>query len=175
MDDKYIVSDDKYIISHDKYIIPYNSENTILMYLLTLIPEISICKNILKCKKDLENIDIMKYYMDRWENIAGEHYYMHDNHIDKFSYILDITNYVVKVDMLPHFYNLTGISYQVVELVHELIKLKNEYKLHDIRYNSDSYITMLKQDDRLYSLLAKKIMDAMKNSEIIQLFYTKPI
>ena len=158
---------DKYIISSDKYIVPYNSENTILMYLLTFIPEISICKNILKHKKDLENIDIMEYHMERWENIAGEHYHMHDNHIDKFSYILDITNYIVKVDMSPKFFNLTGISYQVVELVHELIKLKNEYRLHDIRYNSDSYITMLKQDDRLYSFLSKKIMDAMKNPEIL--------
>jgi len=154
---------DKYIISSDKYIVPYNSENTILMYLLTFIPEISICKNILKHKKDLENINIMEYHMERWENIAGEHYHMHDNHIDKFSYILDITNYIVKVDMSPKFFNLTGISYQVVELVHELIILKHDYTLHDIRYNSDSYITMLKHDDKLFSFLAKKIMDAMKN------------
>lgn len=148
----------------DIYIIPYNSDNTILMYLLTFIPEISICKNILKYKKKLENNDTMKYYMDRWENIAGEHLFMHNNHNNKFSYIFDETNYVVKVDMLPHFYNLTGISYQVVELIHELIKLKNEYRLHDIRYNSDSYITMLKHDDKLYSFLANKIMDAMKKS-----------
>ena len=146
----------------DTYIVPYNSDNTILMYLLNFIPEISICKSILKHKKDLENIDIMEYHMERWENIAGEHYHMHDNHTDKFSYIFDERNYVVKVDMLPYFFDRTGISYQVVELIHELIKLKNEYKLHDIRYNSNSYITMLKQDDQLYSFLAKKIMDNMK-------------
>lgn len=146
----------------DTYIVPYNSDNTILMYLLNFIPEISICKSILKHKKDLENIDIMEYHMERWENIAGEHYHMHDNHTDKFSYIFDERNYVVKVDMLPYFYDRTGISYQVVELIHELIKLKNEYKLHDIRYNSNSYITMLKQDDQLHSFLAKKIMDNMK-------------
>ena len=146
----------------DTYIVPYNSDNTILMYLLNFIPEISICKSILKHKKDLENIDIMEYHMERWENIAGEHYHMHDNHTDKFSYIFDERNYVVKVDMLPYFFDRTGISYQVVELIHELIKLKNEYKLHDIRYNSNSYITMLKQDDQLHSFLAKKIMDNMK-------------
>lgn len=35
----------------DIYIVPYNSDNTILMYLSTIIPEISICKNILKYKK----------------------------------------------------------------------------------------------------------------------------
>ena len=35
----------------DKYIVPYNTDNTILMYLLNFIPEISICKNILKYKK----------------------------------------------------------------------------------------------------------------------------
>ena len=159
----------------DTYIVPYNSDNTILMYLLNFIPEISICKNILKHKKYLENIDIMEYHMERWENIAGEHYYMHDNHTDKFSYIFDERNYVVKVDMLPYFYSNTGISYQVVELIHELIKLKNEYTLCDENYSSNSYITMLKLDDKLFSLLAKKIMEAMKPPEIIHLFYTKPI
>ena len=41
----------KYNISYDKYIVPYNSENTILMYLLNFIPEISIYKLILKHKK----------------------------------------------------------------------------------------------------------------------------
>ena len=170
--DKYIVSQDKYIVSQDKYIVPYNSDNTILMYLLKFIPEISICKSILKHKKKLENMDIMKYHMERWENIAGEHYYMHDNHTNKFSYIFDGTNYIVKVDMLPRFYNLTGISYQVVELIHELIKLNRRCTENSF---IEDYKYWLKHDDRLYSFLAKKIMDAMKPPEIIQLFYTKPI
>lgn len=160
---------------NDKYIVPYNSDNTILMYLLTIIPEISICKKILKHKKILENNDIMEYYMERWENIAGEHYYMHDNHTNQYSYIYGELNYIVKVDMLPYFFNRTGISYQIVELIHDLIKLKNEYRLHDIRYNSNSYITMLKQDDNLYSFLAKKIMDAMKPPKTIPIYFTKPI
>lgn len=160
---------------NDKYIIPYNSDNTILMYLLTIIPEISICKKVLKHKKNLENIDIMEYYMERWENIAGEHYYMHDNHTNQFSYIYSELNYIVKVDMLPYFFNRTGISYQIIELIHELIKLKNEYKLHDIRYNCNSYIAMLKSDDKLYSFLAKKIMDTMKPTKTIPIYFTKPI
>ena len=165
----------KYNVSDDKYIVPYNSENTILMYLLIFIPEISICKLILKHKKNLENIDNMEYYMERWENIAGEHYYIHDNHINQFSYIFDELNYVVKVDMSPKFFYNTGISYQIVELIHELIKLKNEYTLCDENYSSNSYITMLKQDDQLYSFLAKKIMDAMNPPKTIPIYYTKPI
>ena len=173
MNDKYIVSQDKYIVSQDKYIVPYDSDNTILMYLYNFIPEISICKNILKHSKDLENIDIMEYYMDRWENIAGEHYHMHDNHTNRFSYIFNETNYIVKLDMLPHFYNLTGISYQVVELIHNLIKKKNDAVANI--YEKEKGKTWYQYDDELYSLLAKKIMDAMKQPETIHLLYTKPI
>ena len=165
----------KYNVLDDKYIVPYNSENTILMYLLTFIPEISICKLILKHKKILENIDNMDYYMERWENIAGEHYYIHDNHINQFSYIFDELNYVIKKDMSPKFFNRTGISYQIVELVHELIKLKNEYNLYDNLNTSNTYITMLKHDDQLYSFLAKKIMEAMNPPKTTPIYYTKPI
>lgn len=162
----------KYIVSYDKYIVPYDSDNTILMYLYNFIHEISICKNILKYKKYIENKDNMEYYMDRWKNIAGEHYYMHDNHTGKFSYIFDEKNYIVKVDIFPRFYNLTGISYQVVELIHELIKLNRRCTENSF---IEDYKYWLKHDDRLFSLLSKKIMNSMKPPEIIQLFYTKPI
>ena len=165
MNDKYIVSYDKYIVSYDKYIVPYNSDNTILMYLLTFIPEIYICKSILKYKKIFEDDDIMEYHMERWINIAGEHYYMHDNHTNRFSYIFNESNYTVKKDMLPKFYNITGISYQVVELIHELIK-KNNNTVANIYYKKKD-VTWYQYEDRLYSLLANKIMDVMKNPKII--------
>jgi hypothetical protein len=68
--------------------------------------------------------------------------------------------YIVKKDHKPIFYELTGISYQVVELIHQLIKLKNE-ELIENTFITD-YKERLKQDDKLYRILADKIMISMK-------------
>ena len=58
------------------------------------------------------------------------------------------------------FYKMTGISYQVLELIYELIRIKNE-KSWD--FEMDDKIDWIKHDDKLYSELADRIMDRMKN------------
>ena len=125
-----------------------NDEN-IFGILRYFINEPMICKFIIKYKKFLENDETLDYYIDRWESIAGSHYNLHDTHKGGYSLIFNIKEYIVNVDRTPMFYNLTGLSYQVVELIHELIKIKD---------NKD----LLLQDDVLYSLLANKIMEKMK-------------
>ena len=105
-------------------------------------------------------MEIFNYHYDRWENIAGSHYRLHDTHYGKFSYIYNDMEYIVKKDHKPTFYNLTGISYQVVELIHDLIKLKNK-ELIENTFITD-YKERLKEDDNLYSILAEKIMMMMK-------------
>ena len=67
--------------------------------------------------------------------------------------------YVLKKDFKLDYYNYTGISYQIIELIHELIKLKNEKYLT----KDEGYEYWLNYDDNLYSLLSKKIMKKMKN------------
>ena len=67
---------------------------------------------------------------------------------------------IVKPDHLFTFYNLTGISYQVVDFIHELIKLKNTDALENT-FIVD-YKEWLHDDDTLFSKLSKKIMLRMK-------------
>ena len=126
-----------------------NSDEYILACLKRKISETSICKKILKLKKMIEKKETDEYYLERWENIAGIHYMLHDTHLGKFSHIWDKTSYIIKKDHKSFFYDRTGISYQVIELLHELIKKS---------YDKES----LKYDDDLYSILANKIMIEMK-------------
>ena len=125
-----------------------NDEN-IFGILRKFINEPMLCKYIINYKKNLEDNETHKYHFDRWVNIAGSHYILHDTHMGHFSFIFNIKEYIIKVDHLSSFYNLTGISYQVIELIHELIKIKDNKKL-------------LLEDDKLYSFLANKIMEKMK-------------
>ena len=124
------------------------------------INEPHICKGIIKYKKYLEGKETLNYHYKRWENIAGSHYILKDTQYDKFSIIFTPDNYIVKIDHKPIFFNLTGISYQVVELIHELIKLKNKDSMRNTFV--EDYKEWLHYDDKLFSKLSKKIMEKMK-------------
>ena len=125
------------------------STNKRIVFLLSqLINEPWICEYIVQIKDQVEKKDVLEYHYKRWENIAGTHYHLHDTHVGKLSLIINETNYIIKKDHKPTFYNLTGISYQVVELIHELIRIFNKEWLH--------------YDDMLYSQLADLIMDEYK-------------
>jgi len=132
-------------------------DNQILFILNMVIYDIDICKLILKIKKDIEKIETLQYYDILYTNIAIEHKYLHENHTCKFSYILDSTKYVIKPDFKLDYYNYRGVSYQIIELIHELIKLKND------KYTSanEGYKYWLDHDDKLYFLLSKKIKDIL--------------
>ena len=56
------------------------------------------------------------------------------------------------------FFNLTGISYQIIDMLHQLILILNinDFDITNLKKN------WLKNDDKLYSILSKKIMDKMK-------------
>ena len=140
-----------------------SSDEEILLLLKELLNHnISICKIILNIKKQKENLENKLYYLDQYEKIAKEHYYLHKNHIGKFSVIHDSKNYVIKKDFKLDYYKYTGLSYQIIELIHELIKLKNEKYLT----KEYGYKYWLNHDDKLYSLLSNKIMKEMKSYNI---------
>jgi hypothetical protein len=137
-----------------------SSEENILLYLKELINHnVDICKYILKRKKELETEEIMEWYIERWENIAGAHYILHDTHYDKFSRIYNENNYIVKPDHTLSFYKITGISYQIIELIHELIKLKNKDSIENTFIKD--YKECLQYDDNLYTILSNKITEIM--------------
>ena len=135
-----------------------NDEN-IYGILRLFINEPSICKNIIKYKKYLEEKETLDYHFKRWEDIAGSHYILHDTHEGKFSYIFNEEDYIVKPDHKLNFFNFTGISYQVIELLHELIKIN---RICSENTHIEDYKYWINNDDKLYTILSKKIMFEMK-------------
>ena len=136
-----------------------NKDQTIRLYLKVFIPIPELCNKIIKLKNEKENIDTLKYYKDIYENIVGEYYYTRDTHTGKFSYVHDGKNYVIKTDHRLNFYNKTGVSYQIVELIHELIKINHE---NSWDFEVDSKKEWLSYDDSLYSELSKRLMIEMR-------------
>jgi uncharacterized lipoprotein YehR (DUF1307 family) len=132
-------------------------DKLISLYLSRLIPINEIRYKIINRKNKMETEETLDYHRERWDNIAGSHYMIHDTHQGKYSIIHDSINYVVKPDHRLDFYLLTGISYQIVELIHELIK-RNFIQAD----RSCHYKKFLKEDDKLYSQLANLIMKEMK-------------
>ena len=141
---------------------PLNKDESTLLILKELLyHNTDVCKLIIHKKNTIEAKETMEYYYDRWENIAGSHYRLHDTHDGQYSLIWDDSNYKVKKDHKPIFYNLTGISYQIIELLHELIKLN---RIDSENSRIEDYKEWIEHDDKLYSFLADKITIAMNES-----------
>lgn len=134
-------------------------DECIRLYLKVFIPIPEICNKIIRLKNDKEYEETLKYYNDRWETIAGEHYFTRDNHYGKFSQVFDEYKYIVKRDHRLNFYQMTGISYQVVELIYELIRILHE---NSWDFEIDEKKDWLRYDDALYSELSKRIMIEMR-------------
>ena len=147
---------------NDTYRIPITNDESILLILKEVLHHnTDICKLIIHKKNSIEAKETMDYYYDRWENIAGSHYRLHDTHDGKYSLIWDDSNYKVKKDHNPIFYNLTGISYQIIELLHELIKIN---RVDSENSRIEDYKYWLTYNDKLFSFLADKIRIAMNES-----------
>lgn len=141
----------------DKYVKNLSKNQTILMIMNRLLPIKYISIKIINMKNLLEIKETNDYYNKRYEKIAKEHYFLYKNHTGKFSYVLDSKSYIVKLDFKLDYYNYTGISYQIIGLIHELIKIKSEqFK------NNEEYKEWLNYDDTLYKILSLKISEKMK-------------
>ena len=134
-------------------------DECIRLYLKVFIPIPEICNKIILLKNSKESEETLKYHIDRWVNIAGEHHYTRDNHGGKYSYIFDNHKYIIKIDHKLDFYQLTGISYQVVELIYALIRINHE-NAWDFDFVDKK--EWLREDDVLYSELSKRIMTEMR-------------
>jgi hypothetical protein len=135
-------------------------DEIIKLYLRVFLPINEICNKIIKIKNEEEKKETLEYHVKRWETIAGEHYLTRDNHYGKFSYVFDDTKYIIKTDHRLGFYQMTGISYQVIELIHELLRINHE---NSWDFEIDDKSDWLKHDDTLYSELSKRIMDEMRS------------
>ena len=149
---------------NDDYRLPLTKdESTLLILKEVLHHNTDVCKLIIHKKNTIEAKETMDYYYDRWENIAGSHYRLHDTHDGLYSLIWDASTYTVKKDHNLMFYNLTGISYQIIELLHELIKLN---RIDSENSRIEDYKEWIEHDDKLYSFLADKIRIAMNETNL---------
>ena len=123
------------------------------------INEPSICKYIMNHKKQLEDTEILEFHSKRWKDISSSYFMLRDSYEFRIAEAQRLAD-IVKPDHLFTFYNLTGISYQVVDFIHELIKLKNPDALENT-FIVD-YKEWLHDDDTLFSTLSKQIMLEMK-------------
>lgn len=104
---------------------------------------------------EIEKKETLEYHMDRWNNIAGSFFEVKNSNYNKFSYIFSTSigrEYHIKKDHITTFFNITGISYQVVDIIHELIM-----RSHDLEW--------LEHDDKIYNELVIKLMQVMKYSQ----------
>ena len=144
------------------YIRNLSSNEEILLLLKELFNHnIDICINILKLKLKKEKRENLEYHGERYNKIVKEHYYLHKNHENKFSYIFNDESYVIKNDFKLDFFNYTGVSYQIIELIHGLIKNRNEL-VTDI-YDEITGKSWLEYEDKLYSILSEKITNQMNS------------
>ena len=146
--------------------IALTSSELIHLYLKKYINEVYIRKIIIDMKYDLEYQDNITYHSDTWENIASVFYYTKDNQ-KLYSHPSDWTRptlshvffrvnkppqYIIVPDYIKDFYNITNISYQTRELLHELIKT---YRLYGLPH--------MINDDIIYSKLSHQIHLLMNN------------
>lgn len=123
------------------------------------INEPSICKYIMNHKKQLEDTEIVEFHSKRLKDISSSHFILRNSYEFSIAEAQRLAD-IVKPDHLFTFYNLTGISYQVVDFIHALIKLKNTDALENT-FIVD-YKEWLHDDDTLFANLSKQIMLQMK-------------
>lgn len=147
----------------DIYIKPLNSFQLNYISLMRLLPIRDICIKILKDKKFIEDIDTFNYHCDLWENHASRFYHCIDNdkkfhgYLRFYSFVHDDRTYITERDRTMDYFIYTGISYQVRNLLLDLLKHNRYYFENDIP--GDEEIKMyVKEDDIKYSKLAKLIM-----------------
>ena len=123
------------------------------------INEPSICKYIMDQKKQLEDTEILEFHSKRWKDISSSYFMLRDSYEFRIAEAQRLAD-IVKPDHIFTFYNLTGISHQVVDFIHDLIKLKNPDALENT-FIVD-YKKWLDDDDTLFANLSKQIMLQMK-------------
>ena len=103
------------------YTKPLKSFQLNYLYLMRLIPIEDICIQILKQKKKIEYFETYNYHVDMWEIHASKYYKCLDRKRLIYSFIHDDKEIFAERDRKMDYYNYTGISYQVRNLVLSLI------------------------------------------------------
>lgn len=161
-------------------IITLSTNKRIIYYLSHFIDEPNICKNIVDLKTEMEEKEAFDYHFERWETIAGTYYksfeYNQWREMIPYSYVHMSSNgnkYIVRKDRKLDYYLETGISFQVRDLLLNILSKSDEYfsyrtftNIMKVRFTIDETSILdkdikewRKEEDEIYSILAKKIME----------------
>ena len=154
----------------DTYVKPLTNNEKIFGILQSKITIPQLSKYILNLKKEMEEKETLEYHMNRWENIAGNYFKVQGSPNRIISYIVN-GNYVIKKDHIPDFYNITGISYQVVNMIQVLINVSRTKETIFIKIYMNKWKNIAGRyfnvrDNYLYGIMAKKIMNEMKGINV---------
>ena len=130
-------------------------DEEISLLLLTLIPINDICMDIIDLKNNIERTETLNYHMERWETISSKYFQSFEkNQQDEtipYSYTINDKDFTAVKDKCLHFYNETGISFQVRSLLLSILKCPDTFT--DNILNCSLY-EWRKDDDDLYSVLS---------------------
>ena len=123
-------------------------DQKICLYLIQILPVPDLCRLIIDYKNYLETQENYIYHISLWENISSAYFISCETKFPTYSYILDRKHYIANVDRNLEYYNFTKISYQVRNMILELIQTTDK--------------EWRKNDDKMYGILSKKIMEKIK-------------
>jgi len=135
----------------------------ILLSLSRVIPINELRYKIVAYKNKIEKKEALEYHIERWETISSGYFRAIEIQRGWYgrhgsSWIADDNNFIATKDHNLDFYNETGISYQVRELLMNLLncpdlryRLTRKYSLYD----------WIKYDDKLYGFLSRKIKEKL--------------
>ena len=125
--------------------------------LLQKVNDPYLAKYIYNFMNEMETLD---YHIERWGTISYKYFKSfemeHSTMTRKpYSYVFNDEKYICEADRDLSFYYETGISYQIRDLLLMIIKDPDKTN-EDIVDRGKLY--WMKEDDLLYSILAKKII-----------------
>ena len=128
-------------------------DQKICLYLIQILPVPDLCKLIIDYKNYLETQENYIYHISLWENISSRFFISCETKFPTYSYILNGEHYIANKDRNLEYYNYTQISYQVRNMILQLIKAPGK--------------EWRQSDDKMYGILSKKIMEKIKINSLI--------
>ena len=149
-----------------------SNDKEISLLLSKLIPINEIRYKIIALKHTIETNDALEYHIERWETISSKYFKSFERGFHPpigsgggrvYSYVAGFVHssekYSARKDKYLDFYNETGISYQVRNLLLDILDCP---VLHISNILNSSLYEWRQADDKVYGILSKEIMKKFK-------------
>ena len=118
---------------------------------------------IIYFKNEIEKKEALNYHIERWETISSKYFRSSEKGFF-YSYAVDSKFYITEKDRCLEFYNETGISSQVRDLLLDILNCYMEiyHEPYSDNILSCTLYEWREEDDKIYSNLANEIMKKFK-------------